>query len=357
VACRVAEPELESAAGPECGDAERPLTAPEWERFGFRGGVGRLLWERGLKKKAIRFLSCGHLGRPGLCSRYPEEHRFFEPHGCAVIFCRECADVERSRLFGDYLAVVLSVVLERGIPPGWVLARINFTLRSDGGEVEPERVKQFNKSVRAVLKKSVGSPNGFGVLFVDEVGFETRGHTRERKAGGLNLHCHGIYFGPRLDWERTRDLWAAETEKRFGTPSFGFYIQKVKGFERDPERALRHALNHMLKYVSKPPAVTPERLAELIAAFHGARRVHSLGLFYGRKPAREKRDCPCPRCRAAGIPSVVSFEGRVSKSGGIIPLLVPVEELRGAGYVDLREARRAAFFAGGVPAATGAGPP
>jgi hypothetical protein len=42
---------------------------PEWERCGFRGQVGKLLWARGVQKKAIRFVSCNKCARPGKCSR------------------------------------------------------------------------------------------------------------------------------------------------------------------------------------------------------------------------------------------------------------------------------------------------
>lgn len=343
--------------------SQKPEKNPEWKNFGFRGRVAELLWNRGLEKKAIRFANCGRMGRPGVCTRYPLEHRFYEPHPCSMIFCRECADKQRGDLLRDYVEVVLSVLREHGVPEGWVLARVNFTLRSDGSEITPSGVKKFNSAVRAVMRKIVGSARGFGMLFVDEVGFETRGHLpdAQRRAHGLNLHCHGIYFGPwdrrhaREAWRRARDLWKAETERRYGVPSTGFFIRWVKGFDSDPERAVRHALRHMLKYTSKPPAVTAERLASLIAAFDGARRVHSLGLFYGRKPKREKKDCPCPRCRAMGIASAIEFDGRRLANGGCLPRLVLVEELRAGGYEDLREARRAVFFEGAI--VTGAGPP
>jgi hypothetical protein len=74
------------------------------------------------------------------------------------------------------------------------------------------------------------------------------------------------------------------TKKEFGVESRGFYITAVKGFAKNPGRAIRWALNHMFKYVAKPPAVTPERLAALIAAFDTTKRVRSLGLFFGKKP-------------------------------------------------------------------------
>jgi hypothetical protein len=322
--------------------------APDWGRYGFRGQVGKLLWQRGLKKKAIRFLSCNKCGRPGVCRLYPLEHKFYVPHGCEVVFCRECQQDVRRALFEAYLAVILAVIEELGgIPPGWVLARIDFTIRSDGSEITPERVKRMNAAARATMRISVGSPRDFGLLYLDEVGFELRGRKSERKAGGLNLHCHGLYLGPRLDWEKTRDLWVQETRKQFGQPSTGFYIKKARIRDGDIPGAVRHALNYLLKYVSKPPAVTAERLASLIAAFNGAKRVHALGLFYGKKPKQKKRDCPCPKCRAQGIISTVSFEGRELRNGGCVPRLLSIAALREQGYEPLSEAGRAAVFSMG----------
>jgi hypothetical protein len=321
---------------------------PDWGRYGFRGQVGKLLWQRGLKKKAIRFVSCNKCGRPGVCRLYPNEHKFFVPHGCEVVFCRKCQQDVRRELFGAYLAVILAKLDELGgIPLGWVLARINFTLRSDGSEIAPERVKKTNAAVAATLRTSVGSRRGYGALYLDEVGFELHGRKEHRTAEGLNLHCHGLYLGPRLDWEKTRDLWAKETQKRFGTPSTGFYIKKVRIRGGDLPGAVRHALNHMLKYVSKPPAVTAERLASLIAAFNGAKRVHALGLFYGKKPKKKKRDCPCPKCRAHGIISTVSFEGKELPNGGCVPRLLPIAALREQGYEPLSEAGRAVVLSMG----------
>jgi hypothetical protein len=135
-----------------------------------------------------------------------------------------------------------------------------------------------------------------------------------------------------------------ETGKRFPQVSRGFWVKAVRGLNSDPERAIRHALNHMLKYVSKPPAVTAERLASLIAAFNTAKRVHSLGLFYGKKPKREKRECACPKCRAIGIASTISFEGDHLSNGGCILRLASIEELRAQGYEPLRGDGRTTNF-------------
>jgi len=350
---------------------------PDWARFGFRGQVGKLLWARGFEKKAIRFVSCNKHALSGVCSRYPEVHKFFIPKSCEVVFCKKCADESRRALLNDYWHVVCNTVLdfagerkehellcellyeaeglerlkvERRLGELWarvgrrvkeknhVLARVTFTLRTDGREIMKEQVSGMNRCIRTVMRRTVGSPMGYGMLFVDEVGFEKRGHLpdAQRVAHGLNLHAHGLYFGPRLDWERTRDLWMQVTHKTFGVESRGFYITAVKKFTENPGRAIRWALNHMLKYTAKPPAVTAERLASLIAAFHGARRIDSLGLFYGKKPKRKKKDCPCPTCRAMGIVSVVGFEGRELPSGGFIPRLELIDDLLARGYIPLR---------------------
>jgi hypothetical protein len=373
-------------------DLYRPaeLQEPEWTG-GFRGAVAKLLWRvHGLHKKAIRFLNCNKLGRPGVCSNYPHEHKFFVPNGCEVVFCKECADESRRELLMEYWHVVCNAVLDfagereeherlcklLGESSGserknlerqlgalwtrvglhvrrlhWVLARVTFTLRSDGRDIVPEQVKTMNTCVDVVMRRTVGSRKGYGMLYVDEVGFEKRGHLPDalRAAHGLNLHAHGLYLGPRLDWVRTRDLWMEVTKEKFGVESRGFFVTAVKGFVENPGRAIRWALNHMFKYVSKPPAVTPERLAALIAAFDGAKRVHSLGLFYGKKPKREKKDCPCPKCRAMGIASAVCFEGKDLGNGACIPRLERVEELLARGYLPLREAGREAVLSMGAP--------
>lgn len=341
---------------------------PEWKNFGFRGKaaeglmVGARDWnqraeESGdakmrrkalrLSRKAVRFANCGRLGRSAVCSLYPFEHKFYAPHDCGTDFCMKCAQGQRRTLFEKYLPIILKCVAG-GVPNGHTLARVTFTLRSDGSLITPERVKEFNQAVRFTLRKSLDSRNSYGCLFCDEVGFEKRGHLldAQRVAHGLNLHCHGLYYGPWVDWERTRNLWMKETEKRFGEPSTGFYITQVKGLRQNPERAARWALNHMLKYLSKPPAVTAERLAALILSFDGVKRVHALGKFYGKCPAKEKANCPCPTCKRMGLekPGVLSFEGKPLPNGGSIPLLSLVSDLVAQGYLPLRGDGRTTDF-------------
>lgn len=345
---------------------------PEWERFGFRGRAATLLmvaareWhERGeerkalrLKRKAIRFANCERLGRSAVCSLFPFEHKFYAPHDCGTDFCAKCAQEQRRSLFIKYLQVILCAI-GGGIPKDFTLARVTFSLRSDGSAITPERVKQFNQAVRFTIRKSIRSRNAYGFLFCDEVGFEKRGHLpdAQRIAHGLNLHCHGLYFGPYVDWERTRDLWRAETAKRFGEESTGFYITAVKGFRQNPERAARWALNHLLKYLSKPPAVTADRLAALIIAFDGVKRVHALGQFYGKCPKKEMTNCPCPTCKRMGLSKigVLSFDAKILPNGGCIPRLSLLSDLQAQGYLPLTGDGRSTDF-GDVLAGDGAAP-
>jgi hypothetical protein len=359
---------------------KRELKEPDWNSS-FRSQVAKILWQNGKHSKAIRFLNCNCLGRPGVCITYPLEHKFFIPHNCEVVFCKECADEARRALLIDYWHVVCNAVLDfagerdrheelcalraesegalrKRIETqigelwervgkfirqrGWVLARITFTLRADGQGLTPDLFKLMNSCIGGTMRGSIGSRKGFGFIYVDEVGFEKRGHLPDasRVAHGLNPHAHGLYFGPRIDWQKTRDIWMEITGKKFATASMGFFITKVKGFEKNPGRAIRWALNHMFKYVSKPPAVTPERLAALILAFDGAKRVHSLGLFYGKKPKRQRKECPCPKCSSLGIGSFITFEAESAGTVACIPRLEPIADLVSRGYESLRSAAR-----------------
>jgi hypothetical protein len=340
-----AEPEV--VADPE--EVAPSAAAQEgWEHLGMRGQVAKILRKRGHEKKAGRFANCQRFGRPGVCSRYPDEHKYFQRHGCGMQFCSNCTPEERRRLFTKYVEVVHSVLAElKIIPKAWVLARITSTLRSDGSSITPEKVKLFNSAVRSVMKgtvRVVGEDGRYGMLFIDEVGSELSGLRCERAGNGLNLHCHGLYIGPRLDWGKTRDLWVTITTEKFGVSSCGFNITGIRCFSKHPMRAVRFALNCLLKYVSKPPAVSPERLADLICAFHGTRRVHSLGMFYGIRVESDKHEANCPQCQKLGIPSTISFEGRYLSNGSCIPRLGLVSQLEAEGYRELDVVRRELFF-------------
>jgi hypothetical protein len=228
-------------------------------------------------------------------------------------------------------------------------------------------IQKFNEAIRRTLKRAVrkflqvAAKAGnewaadalqarkavHGILFCDEVGYEESGRTPDRKAGGLNLHAHGLYYGPflkdwRQGWEIVRDIWREETKRAFGEESHGVIISHLKNWRSDPVRDLQHALNHMLKYVSKCPAKTPERMAELEKAFDGARRIHSGGVWFKLpKPTEEKHGCGyCPLCEAEGIQSPLYLMRRFASNGGEIPDYWPVEKLEAEGWRDLELVRQ-----------------
>jgi hypothetical protein len=324
-----------------------------------RARVAEELSARGLPKKARRYESCARQGTPKVCVRDPFKHRFFERFRCGVWPCPYCAPFERLRLKRKYLPVVLKVLAESvGDLSEFVLARVTFTIRSTGEVPNPREVRAMNLCVKRVLRRALGRRK-FGLLFRDEFGFELRGHTVDRVAGGLNVHLHGLYLGPFLPWERIRDLWIEETERVFGEPSRGFWISPIPGWRANPEEAARHALNHMLKYTGKSPAVSPERIADLISAVHRVRQVHALGLFFGVKvPAAEKSGAPlCPACKAEGFETHLADEVRLTARGGSMPVLRSVAELLASGYRELPREFEVNGETEELPEPMGLGPP
>jgi hypothetical protein len=148
--------------------------------------------------------------------------------------------------------------------------------------------------------------HAFGFLWVDEFGFEN-----------TNLHCHALYCGPYLpNSGRHKNalsrLWRQACES---TPFQGSFLVSIKRAE-----SFESALAHALKYTAKAPGRDPEWLAELEAAFHQTRRVHSLARFYNAVredvPGPDAVDAGCPVCGAAllrvgslGLVSVLEAQG------------------------------------------------
>lgn len=320
-----------SDAAPVPGLDEKQVDTLDEDRM----EVADELRARGLGKKAIRYEKCCRIAHPMNCEKEPFKHRYFERFRCGLRFCRICAPFERKRLRAKYLPVVLGVIAERScMLSEFVLARVTFTIRSNGEVPSPKQARLLNECVKRTMRSVLGKRK-FGLLFRDEFGFELRGHTAERAAEGLNIHLHGLYLGPFLPWELVRDTWMRETERAFGEPSRGFYISMMPGWRDDPEQAAVHSLNHMLKYLSKPPAVSPERIADLEKAVHGVREVHALGLFYGVKIAKEKCGShSCPACKAEGVEAYLAGEVRATPRG-MMPVYRSVVELEAAGYMEL----------------------
>ncbi len=319
--CRVLPvPEMDEAERASLGEAARELERdrkrnsgipPEdWSALGLRGEVAQRLAKMGLDAKAARYASCMRFGFAAECWENPI-HKFHVPWRCGLRFCPQCSPGIIVELMAKYNPRILAFLRQEPVRPGWTLAQLTFTQRATGEAFGPEDARRFNQRLRKFFKllrkrelfQRPVSAEGIkqsGLLWVDEVGFEKRGRRRDRVGGGRNLHAHGIYYGPLIDWPRARDLW------RELSGATGFHVKQLRGWNlraQDDarwEKELSKSLFYCLKYTGKVPAVTAERIAELEAAFNGVRRVHACGRFYRLPVAAPSASAtpPCPECGA-----------------------------------------------------------
>jgi len=378
---------------------------PFWEKMGERGEGASRLFEAGLKKPAYRYADCMTRAEKLLCSSSPKQHRFYKHYHCMNRFCQYCSPLHRARLHAAYQAPLVRFLRDAPIPPGYQLSRLNVTKRCHGEVPTAEEIQKFNEAVERTLGKAVreiltrwasrdatrkvlvwnqarnrpgkdGQPGDrlpvqvevgeslkrrkvrHAYLFVNDFGYETRGHLpdEQRVAHGLNLHAHGLLLTPFLPnwkeaWEVFRDAWRNESARAFGEVSHGWWLTHLRGWRRDPVGTIKHSLNHCLKYISKMPYETNERMAMLEKAFEGARRVHAGGLWFGL--AKEERSAPepcyCPVCAKEGRRSSLYLSRRLLPDGREIPEYWPVSLLEAEGWRDLEAVRSGLLAKGRSP--------
>jgi|YelNatPaOPRAMG01_1025707.scaffolds.fasta_scaffold48567_2 hypothetical protein len=307
---------------------------PEWEALGDRGKTAKLLHEAGLGSKAHRYGDCYRKGIPYDCAGCGR--KAYTRFHCGNRFCEKCGKKIMRELLDKYADPVAEMIAARPSHAGMTLARINFTMRASGECPAPDEIRRFNQAVRDTLKMI--APGGeYGAVWANEFGYEVRGRKADRKAGGLNLHAHGLYYGSRVSWDKVRDAWV-KALRRHGLEGQGVWITFLKGWQRNPARAVRHALVHMFKYISKVPAESPERVAALEVAFNGVRRVHSVGLFYKLQRISEELKEIAPRCPDCGNPMHRAY-GRPWER-------FPVEALESEGRVEITDGRQKPSFEG-----------
>ena len=297
-------------------DSPASVPAPElppasaWDSIGARGETAKLLYESGLKTKAYRYGRCGRYAIPlsGHDLFCDLKGRTVVPYRCGLRFCKECAPRNYRALRDKYEGGFVRQVEARKYLGGYVLARVNFTISCDGHELKPDEIRNFNRAIRKMFrllfpdvkwsnpaKDKKSKARRAGLSWCDEFGHPKSKRKRRRKAKGWNLHAHGLWFGPYINWRAARDLW-----KRL-TGSTGFWVTEVKDWRLDVAKTVSHALSHMLKYVSKLPGETPMRIAALERAFDSVARVHRMGLFYFLPKSEEKAGIgksswTCPHC-------------------------------------------------------------
>ncbi len=307
--------------------------AAEWDEIGKRGETAKRMHSLGLKSKSHRYGRCGLYGIPlqGHDLSCPLKEKSFGNYHCGLRFCDLCGPATYKRLFERYAPAIGDLVARESSRSGYVLARVNWTIRATGEMPTSEEIRSFNRAIRKLFKRVLPKGTLFGLIWSDEFGFEKRGRLKKRKARGLNLHAHGLYFGPYVEWRKARDIW------RQLTGSTGFFIKKIPHWRRGVRGAVSRAVGHLLKYVSKMPAVSPERIAAFEKAFDGVRRVHTMGLFYKLPPAA-KQERRCPQCERILFP-LRPFE------------LCLMSDLLARGYVDVdrkrEELNRSRVFGGG----------
>lgn len=342
---------------PECDDLEAladTFGANERQR---RQGVA--LERRGLHAKAKRHILCGRLGKRQNCQEN-DRHRFFRSYRCQGRYCEACGPAWFRKKFSDLL-LALEPLVDRLLHDGarrgreMVVANVDFTTPNTGEMPEPEQVRGFHRAQHdfwRLAERLLGvSRSEYGWAGCDEFG-----------GSNTNLHRHSLYVGPVLlqrhkelsaIWsvaniqDRARRREVIRSARKYGVRNLWnalrpeehrfVSIKRARSFQS----ALAHALKYPSKFVSRS---TPERLAELEAAFHKTRRFSTGGMFYRLKVIREPgEDSSLGECPLCG--------GRLAE---VVEGWVPRFALEAEGRQDIEQARQ---HAGREKALQGASPP
>jgi len=253
-----------------------------------------------LVRKANRLANCGVTGRRLDCSQHAD-HCFFGAFNCGVRYCRHCGDAIFRELFGKYMGlwpIVERLTVQPGVRSQNVITTLDFTAVNLYRMPLPKDIREFNQDVRVCIQRVMAklkiASNQYLFLWCDEFG----GWDIKKKKYNTNLHAHGVYVGPFLPYDVLLETWIDIRKEKDGAR--GVYIKRQKldhaprdlG-EREQARYAR-ALGHALKYTGKHVGQSDgERLANLEAAFHGVRRVHTMGLAYH---ADLSCSCQCSLC-------------------------------------------------------------
>jgi len=327
---------------PECNDL--PTLADTFGASPERLAQAMEMGERGLRRKAKRLLLCGRVGHRLNCSESPE-HRFLRPHMCRTRYCETCGPAWFRQQFSE-LSATLEPVIEhlsdeaRKSGRNGVIAKLDFTIPNTGAMPASEKVRQFHQQMRDFWRFAER---------VFKIGRKEYGHAGcdEFGGGNSNLHRHSLYVGPFLPQRRKElsALWsiaglhgARRREmlrfiRRHGLRcawrELAPYERRFVSIKR--ARSFRAALAHALKYPAKFLSVsTPERLAELEAAFHRARRFSAGGAFYNVAKERQPgEDSPIGYCPICG--------GRLSET---VEPWVSIFDLEREGRKDVEQVRR-----------------
>ena len=183
----------------------------------------------GFTQRARRLACCGSHGQK---VKDANRHEFYLHFRCGLRFCPNCWRMLAGRAYKDH--VRLARLIPKPLPPGHVIALLDFTLRNDGKLPSRKQIRATNQAIRRVLHQLLRHRKDWGYIYCDEFGFDN-----------TNLHIHGLYYGPRLSQEQLSKEWLKATGD-----SFVVSIKRARcGF--------RQALRRMFIYASKPPSQDP----------------------------------------------------------------------------------------------------
>jgi len=256
----------------------------------WRGRVAEVLIQHQLAAKANRFMECSRYACLYKC-KGPEEHDLFSPIYCDLRFCPRCAPRQYARLIEKYEPIVKAVAAQR--KAGFKFRELTLTTRNTGS-LSATQVKQFNRELKETLKILMADVRDWGAIWCDEVGFNN-----------TNLHAHVLLYGPYIPQTKLAEVWKEISGQEI------VYIKEARSGAK--------ALIHLLKYVSKPPASDPKQIGLLEVAFHGTRRVHTVGAFYNfagddSDNVRSEWES-CPHCGAGlkKLPGTVRIESAIAE--------------------------------------------
>lgn len=308
-----------------CKDVAECLDGVLWDDLGVREKAARLLHELGFQSKAERFLDCHVTGIRSDCIACGE--KYFSRYRCTLRFCEYCGPWHFMSLMKEHQEPITTFIASQASQHGRTLARITLTIPAYDHMPDAAEPKRLAKLVKSWFKELVRQ-RLWGCLFCLEMGHEIAVKHPDRSAGGWNLHVHALYYGPYIEQSAGLKAW----QELLGHGG-GVRIEQCSAWRHNPKQSTRRALAKYFRYVTKPVAVSAERIAALEVLFNGFRRVHALKCFY-RLP-RGKQGTASPRCPKCGTPLPINTRPQQKKSERVV-----VATLEREGRRDLAEVTR-----------------
>ncbi len=247
----------------------------------WREGVVDALYRAGRHKDASRFKECG-VSVKIFCANCGETKKV--PYYCMRRYCPQCA-----RRYSNKIQIKLYKRLKglrafENSESRYKLRMITLTIRTDGdyagalckvGDTLPKLWRNMLARDKFGMKIKKGGDIATGWINSIEFGPKT-----------LNVHVHGVYWGPFI---RQHDL--SEEWKRL-TGSCVVDIRKADN----------KSLREVVKYASNFSKVSPEGVVIIAEHLEGKRRIRTYGVFRGVESEVVEDlkiitgDTACPKC-------------------------------------------------------------